>query len=76
MAREALQLQLDNLRWTVEQLEVENARLRDDNPGNAALLDLRAEVEQYKEENSCLVARHKGEAKGPTLHGPYLAERV
>ena len=46
---------MENLKWDVERLEAENVRLRDDNPENAALLDLRAEVEQYKEENSHLV---------------------
>ena len=39
MAREDLQLQLDNLKWNIDQLEAENARLRDDISGNAAVLD-------------------------------------
>ena len=39
MAREALQLQLDNLKWNVDRLEAENARLRDDNLEKAAMLD-------------------------------------
>ena len=39
MAREALQLQLDNLKWNVDRLEAENARLRDDISGNTAVLD-------------------------------------
>ena len=34
MAREVLQLQLDNLKQNVEQLEEENAHLHDDNPEN------------------------------------------
>ena len=55
MAREALQLQLDNLTWNLERLEAENALLQDDNPENAALLDLRGEVERFKEGNSCLL---------------------
>ena len=55
MAREALQLQLDTLRQNIDRLEAENAHLRHNNPENAVLLDLRAEVEQYKEENSRFV---------------------
>ena len=62
MAREALQLPLDNLTWNLEQLEAKNI-LRDDNPEHAALLDLRGEVERYKEENSHVVQDIKKKRK-------------
>ena len=73
MAREALKLQLDNLTWNLERLEAEpkNALLRGDNPENTALLDLRGEVEWYKEENSRLLQDIK---KGPMLHGLHCAK--
>ena len=63
MAREALQLQLDNLMWNLERLEAENALLRDDNPEHAALLNLRGEIERYKEENSRLLQDIKKKRK-------------
>ncbi len=50
MAMEALRTQLDSLRWEKQQLDVENARLREANPGTAALADAEAEETRLQKE--------------------------
>ena len=50
MAKEALQIQLDSLRLELQQLQVENARLRDERPEMAGEIDVHGEVDRYREE--------------------------
>ena len=40
---EALRIQIDTLKWELNQLETENARLREDNPDGDRLMDVTAE---------------------------------
>jgi len=47
---EVLRTQLDTLRLEKQQLQVENARLREEHPGEAALLDAVAERDRLYEE--------------------------
>ena len=50
MTLEALRTKLDSLAWENSQLEIENKRLRESNPNQAALVDLEAELERSKED--------------------------
>ena len=56
MAKEALQIQLDSLRLELQQLQVENARLRDERPEVAGEIDAHREVDWYREETVRLTA--------------------
>ena len=50
MTLEALRTKLDSLVWENSQLEIENKRLRESNPGQAAMVDLEAELERTEED--------------------------
>lgn len=52
---EALRTQLDNLQRTNQQLEIENARLREEHPEEAASIDASAERDQLRQEKERLV---------------------
>ena len=52
---EALRTQLDNLQRPNQQLEIENARLREDHPEEAALIDASTERDQLRQEKERLV---------------------
>ena len=60
MSREALRMELDQLRWERECLLAENARLRSEKPDHAAISAALAEVEQYRQENDRLVEKLRG----------------
>ena len=45
---EALRTQNDNLRWELNRLDVENRRLRSENPDLGTRLDLETELKQAK----------------------------
>ena len=47
---EALRIQLDNLHIEVQQLQVENARLREGQPEAAAVIDANAEASRCRKE--------------------------
>ena len=63
-SREALQIKLDSLVWDKERLEAENARLRDEDPERAEVVDLQAETERYRRENERLLKDLKKLYKG------------
>ncbi len=46
-ANEALRTQLDSLRVEKQRFEAENDRLREDNPNEAALIDMESERDHY-----------------------------
>ena len=50
MTLEALRTKLDSLGWENSQLEIENKRLREINPDQAAMVNLEAELERTKED--------------------------
>ena len=52
---EALRTQLDNLQRANQQLEIENARLREEHPEEAASIDASAECDQLRQEKERLV---------------------
>ena len=56
---EALRTQLDNLRLANQQLQVKNARLREENPDEAALIDAIAERDRLEEEKRNLTAENQ-----------------
>ena len=60
MSREALRMQLDQLRWEKECLLAENARLKCEKLDHAAISAALAEVEQYQQENDRLVEELRG----------------
>ena len=51
---EALRTRLDTLQWEVNQLEVENRRLREEHPEESRVLTLEAELERSKNEAATL----------------------
>ena len=51
MTLEALRTKLDSLVWENSLLEIENKRLWESNPDQAAMVDLEAELERTKEDN-------------------------
>ena len=52
---EALRTQLDNLQRANQQLKIENARLREEYPEEAASIDASTERNQLRQEKKCLV---------------------
>ncbi len=56
MTTEALRTQLDTLRLEKQQLEVENARLRESNPNAAAVADVETDATRWREEATQLQA--------------------
>ncbi len=50
MAIEALRTQLDAVLWEKRELDAENRRLREDNPGAARVVELEEELAQSKAE--------------------------
>ena len=56
MVKEALQIQLDSLRLELQQLQVENARLRDERPEAAGEIDAHGELDRCREETVQLTA--------------------
>ena len=57
MALEGLRVQVDSLKWEKAQLEVENRRLKEDNPEQAALVEAEEELTRSKEEIEHLTER-------------------
>ena len=55
-ATEALRVQLDNLQREKQQLEIENARLREGQPEQADLIDARAERDDLREQQRLITA--------------------
>ena len=56
---EALRVQLDNVKRAKQQLEAENARLRDEHPEEAALVDATTAIDRLREERDCLSSRNQ-----------------
>ena len=54
---EALWVQLDNLKWEVNRLDVENRQLREADTEASKLVDLQADLEQSKAEVAALTQR-------------------
>ena len=50
MTAEALSLQLDNLRWEIQALQVENAKLQEANPEALSLINVeQREIEELRQ---------------------------
>ncbi len=63
---EVLRTQLDSLRWEKQQLDMENARLREANPGTAALADAEAEATRLQKEAAHLQEEATDELVAPS----------
>ena len=69
---EALRVQLDTVKWELEELKVENAKLREQHSYHAANLETALECERLRQERDLLVIE-KGQLK--TEYEQLLADR-